>query len=367
MRSVDEPGEAREVSCFVIGPIGDKDAPPDSEARLAYEDAIQVLEEVIQPACRAFGIEPVRADQVSRTGEIPEQIFRALRDSHLVIADLTGGNPNVMYELGLRHTTGKLTIQLGERGRLPFDVAAIRTILFRRTEAGLVEARRRLTSAIADALDSGGDPVAATRVWFETSVPKTPSVKESETSPTDEEAFDEEPGFLEKLAEMSDAMDSLSLNLDSLTAVMHEINGAVNESTSQINEINAAGANPSARLSVTNRLAQKLEEPASRLEVLVGDYRQTVSRMHPGMMYALAEAKARSDDASSEAFRQQVREFIAVTDSTWPILQSFRDVLLTAGEAARSLRRVNRRITSAPKRDSGGLRPVERFVIGLGA
>ena len=39
-----------------------------------------------------------------------------------MIADLTQANPNVMYELGLRHTQKKLTIQIGEAGRLPFDV-----------------------------------------------------------------------------------------------------------------------------------------------------------------------------------------------------------------------------------------------------
>src|SRR5205823_2372914 len=110
----DDAVEARDVSCFVIGPIGDKDAPVNSEARLAYEDAIQVFEEVIQPACQGFGIAPRRADHIDRPGEIPEQVFRELRDAHLVIADLTGGNANALYELGLRHTTGKLTIQLGE-------------------------------------------------------------------------------------------------------------------------------------------------------------------------------------------------------------------------------------------------------------
>ncbi len=78
------------MKAFVIGPIGDKDAPDGSPARLAYEEGIQVFEDVVAPACTAFGLEAIRADMISRTGEIPEQIFRQLRDCPLVIADLTG-------------------------------------------------------------------------------------------------------------------------------------------------------------------------------------------------------------------------------------------------------------------------------------
>jgi hypothetical protein len=72
---------------------------------------------------------------MSRQGEIPEQVVRELRDADVVIADPTDADPNVMHELGLRHTTDKLTIQIGERGRLPFDVSTIRTIQFVRTES----------------------------------------------------------------------------------------------------------------------------------------------------------------------------------------------------------------------------------------
>ncbi|WP_310526584.1 hypothetical protein, partial [Nocardioides sp.] len=61
-------------------------------------------ENVFEPACEMFGLTPVRADKISEAGDIPEQIFTYLRDADIVIADVTGGNANVMYELGLRHT-----------------------------------------------------------------------------------------------------------------------------------------------------------------------------------------------------------------------------------------------------------------------
>jgi hypothetical protein len=189
------------IKAFIIGPIGDKDEPHGSPRRVIYEDSIQVLEEIISPACEELGIELLRADQITRTGEIPEQIFRHIRDSPIVIADLTGANPNVMYELGLRHTTGKLTVQIGERERLPFDVSAIRTIMFKRTESGLVSARKSLIQVLATGMQSGGDPIAATRIWFEDSSLNPLSGEDFSDGNNGYDNNDmEDLGFLEKLA-----------------------------------------------------------------------------------------------------------------------------------------------------------------------
>ena len=51
-----------EIRCFVIGPIGDKDAEVGTDNRRRYEDALQVYERVIKPACTQLGLNPSRAD-----------------------------------------------------------------------------------------------------------------------------------------------------------------------------------------------------------------------------------------------------------------------------------------------------------------
>ena len=132
----------------MIGPIGTRFAPHGTDDRLKYENGIQTWEHVFEPACQRFGMQPLRADKLAQPGEITEQVFALLRDVDVVIADLTGGNANVMYELGLRHTRDMITLQIGEYERLPFDVNTIRTIQFRRTEAGLMDARESLVEAL---------------------------------------------------------------------------------------------------------------------------------------------------------------------------------------------------------------------------
>jgi len=81
---------------------------------------------------------------------IPEQIRNALHSAELVVADLTERNPNVMYEIGVRHALGLplLMISRDLRG-LPFDVSHYRTISYDPADIESVsECKRRLTDYI---------------------------------------------------------------------------------------------------------------------------------------------------------------------------------------------------------------------------
>lgn len=107
--------------CFVIAPIGEK----YSETRI-YSD--RVLNEVIKPITEQFSYETIRAP-LSEGGIINSKIIKKLFDADLVIADLTDLNPNVLYELGVRHAINKPTIQIIKKEqKLPFDVSPIETI-----------------------------------------------------------------------------------------------------------------------------------------------------------------------------------------------------------------------------------------------
>ena len=108
--------------CFVITPIGED----GSETR---RRADQILRHVITPAAEACGFETVRADQIAEPGLITTQIIQHIIDDPLVIADLTGSNPNVFYELAVRHAIRKPLVQIIQKNeKIPFDVAGMRTI-----------------------------------------------------------------------------------------------------------------------------------------------------------------------------------------------------------------------------------------------
>ncbi|MGX9992613.1 hypothetical protein ACS4RR_026360 (plasmid) [Rhizobium sp. Z1P35] len=135
--------------CFIVGPIGDD----DSDDRI---NADWLLEEIIEPVFREHfsDFDVLRADKISNPGQITSQIITALLEAELVIADLTSLNPNAFYEIGIRHTVQKPIIHMHYEGqRIPFDIAAFRSIKFsRRRPSDLRIARGQLQGAVTEAI-----------------------------------------------------------------------------------------------------------------------------------------------------------------------------------------------------------------------
>lgn len=88
-------GEATATNGFDLCPVGDRHADPGSERRLVWERSQEAWEEVVLSACKGVGLLPERARQIGAPGDINDQMLRRIRDSTVVVADVTGANPNV--------------------------------------------------------------------------------------------------------------------------------------------------------------------------------------------------------------------------------------------------------------------------------
>lgn len=125
-----------EKLCFVISPIGE----PDSETRKRSD---QVLKHVIRPAAISCGYKAVRADEIDKPGMITSQVIQHVVNDALVVADLTERNPNVFYELAIRHALRRPLVQIIRKGEgIPFDVAGTRTIYVDHKDLDSVEAAK---------------------------------------------------------------------------------------------------------------------------------------------------------------------------------------------------------------------------------
>lgn len=120
--------------CFVIAPIGEA----NSVERLRSD---QVFRHMISPVVKEFDYKPERADLLSSPGMITNQIMDYLFKSELVVADLTDHNPNVFYELALRHAFAKPVIPILKEGqKIPFDNNQVRTLFYDHNDLDSVEA-----------------------------------------------------------------------------------------------------------------------------------------------------------------------------------------------------------------------------------
>lgn len=106
---------------FIIMPFTDK-------------DASACFETYVDPICRESGLDPKRADDFFSGNAIIEDIIRSIEDASIIIADVSGMNPNVFYELGIAHTLKKdrtIMITHDDFKDLPFDIKHRRILSYR--------------------------------------------------------------------------------------------------------------------------------------------------------------------------------------------------------------------------------------------
>lgn len=137
-------------------PFGTK---KDDVGRAIDFDAI--YSQIIRPAVNDADMEPIRADEENVGGIIHKPMFERLLLCDYAVADLTTANPNVLYELGIRHgiRPHSTVLVFGKGMRLPFDVAPLRGLPYHLDESGRPVAAKADRRALAERLSSCRDPV----------------------------------------------------------------------------------------------------------------------------------------------------------------------------------------------------------------
>lgn len=130
--------------CFVIMPISDHSNYPDGHFTRIYE-------QIIKPAIEDADYDPIRVDENKISAGILGKIIDNVSESEMAICDLSSRNPNVLYELGLRHAYGKPVVLIcDEKTERIFDVAGINTVQYKSTRLyeEVIEARKNISEAI---------------------------------------------------------------------------------------------------------------------------------------------------------------------------------------------------------------------------
>src|SRR5580704_11504843 len=112
--------------CFVLMPFGTK-KDPVSQIEIDFD---AVYEQAVRPGIEGADLDAIRADGERTGGIIHKPMFERLLLCEYAVADLTTGNPNVYYELGVRHAARPSTTQPIYAGHqpIPFDVTYLRAL-----------------------------------------------------------------------------------------------------------------------------------------------------------------------------------------------------------------------------------------------
>lgn len=123
------------LDIFVLMPFSD-------EMRPIYEDHIKGI-------TKHLGLHVARSDDFFTNGSIMADIWSAINHTSIVIADCTGRNPNVFYEIGLAHAIGRSTILITQSIEdIPFDLRHLRVIVYDFTPRGMKQFEKTLENSI---------------------------------------------------------------------------------------------------------------------------------------------------------------------------------------------------------------------------
>lgn len=111
----------------------------------------ELWKSVVEPVCKSKNIEAKRADDDYGPGMIIADVVQAIRESSVVIAEITPTNANVYYEVGYAHALGKPTILIAERGtKLPFDISGFRVLMYENS----IDGKAKFEQGLIKHLDS---------------------------------------------------------------------------------------------------------------------------------------------------------------------------------------------------------------------
>jgi hypothetical protein len=149
------PSSLRQRSAFVIMPFS-------STASATSDEWLETYELIFQAGFNAAGYECERAHP--ETGSLVKTIVQKIQRAHIVLADITDHNPNVFYELGVRHALSKRTIIVAQRSEfIPSDLRGYWAIVYSRTPKGVktfIDELRRIVALIEQDPERSDNPVS---------------------------------------------------------------------------------------------------------------------------------------------------------------------------------------------------------------
>ncbi|MEL5956414.1 hypothetical protein AADR41_16875 [Streptomyces sp. CLV115] len=332
-------------TCFAIGPAGSTRVAADGTVHDMDQRSTVFYEEVVRPVCERFGLTLVRADEVTGADALSERSLRHLVDDDIVIADVTGGSPELVYGLGIRHTTGRRTVHLCEAGTAPFVSGAFPTVEYPALPLGSAEARQVLATTLAEGLFGAGPLLPPARV----SLPGATGTAGAEAAdgPVPFTAQDEDPGFWDRVADAEAAMEAIVGDMAEVDAALLDLAAMGELLNEEMLRANLPGTPTSARLAALNRFAKAIEGPSDDLEAASGRFVERMNIAADAMSAFLQWARDTPRHEWTDEVDELLDQVIGTAQEVRQAAGSVREVeplIQMLGMASRQLRRPSRKI-----------------------
>jgi len=300
-------------------------------------DFADVYTDLIHTPLETAGFEVRRADSLLNQRSVLQDVIRGIADAALIVADVSGLNPNVMYELGLAHALGKRTIMITrDIDELPFDLRPYRANPYslRFTEAGkIVATLEEIGRAVIEGAaqfsnpvqDYAPDALVASSQVNEAPRPRaTPEAASSSGSVRDPDDKEGEPGFIEYALQLHEDSERSVDVMSKIGAATEQIGDQMTGHTQRLDRArkNLGDKGAGVYLSIMRDAAKDLDVYSETLTPANVELRKSI------MSFAeAATGLARNRDVETDEDRTSLSEDIAaISEAEDAIVESYFSV-----------------------------------------
>jgi hypothetical protein len=317
----------------------------------------EVYSAFIVPTLDEIGYSVLRADDLYGQRNILRDIVESISKSDLIVADLTGLNPNVFYELGVAHGLQKPVILMTQNiDELPFDLRQYRVVIYQTHFARIEHAREALRQTALGAMQGRiefGNPVSDFASAQGRQVSRSPSTATVSSEDGDDE---EEAGWLDHRVAMEEGFNKLREILDSITDSTHRIGETTQQYAERFSRANATqgpGAASAVRY-VANEYGRELVRYGEELSTANDAYEEVARETENSIEFIISYAKI-----SSEEEFQSLVKFVDTLEGIEAAASGAMASYVGMRETVRSIEGIEKRMTRAARVVG---RELDRFV-----
>ena len=225
----------------------------------------------IKPVLEGAGFSVDRADDIESQQNILRDVLEKIDHSNLIVADLTGANPNVFYELGLAHALKKPVILITQSiADVPFDLKSYRLLEYS-THFGRIGKAKELLTSYAEGFARGtikfGSPVTD---FYQDGTPPNHDINTVRSKTANED----DRGLLDHQIALNDGYNRIASLTVRATSDLQDLTKSLGTATKEFTSISANpnASSATAARAVSRRLAERVAHFNSQLKQANDEY-----------------------------------------------------------------------------------------------
>jgi len=345
------------------------DKKPKAFVLMPFDEGFDdIYEGVIVPPLTAAGYEVARADSWLDQHQILKGVVEGIASAKLVVADLTGLNPNVFYELGIAHGLQIPTVVITQSMEsVPFDLRPYRVEQYSPHFRDVYRLRERLQE-IAELSQAGGVGFGSPVTDFLPASARTGIAPASPASPGDDVAGadDEEKGW-------ADFAEELEANAGKMVGILNEISedtsdlgGKMSAHTERLVAMKQRPVQPSARevREAASAVARDMEGSAENLASLAPQLEEAVDAMSQGvegLVRLLSPPTSEEEREQVARFQESSQGLLRATTEALANVREYRRVIAGLKGISTEVTRASRRLTDGLDRVMASMEKVQAF------